>query len=179
MFKPLLRTIPTLTGNFTLACKLDNYTKNNVINYTTGITEAVLMPLQNNLANKHINVSLLYDSYEYDVQRYYKSFSSSFYSENYEFDKKNIYELDLSSNKINESRNKNYEFGCKRNIMNSGYQYMFFAPFYITNIRNVPNEFVLHIELDSKNNIYKNIHIQLFNNDDNDNVSNYLNVYLK
>ena len=83
MFKPLLRTIPTLTGNFTLACKLDKYRKNSVLNYECGITEAVLMPLQNNLANKHINVSLLYDSYEYDVQLYYKSFPSMFYTDNY------------------------------------------------------------------------------------------------
>ena len=146
MFKPLLRTIPTLTGNFTLACKLDKYRKNSVLNYECGITEAVLMPLQNNLANKHINVSLLYDSYEYDVQLYYKSFSSMFYTDNYDFDKNNLYDIDLSGNKTYENRNKDYEFGCKRNIMNSGYQYMFYAPFYVTDTKSLPDEFILHIE---------------------------------
>lgn len=177
MFKPLLRTIPTLTGNFTLACKLDTYRKNSVLKYECGVTEAVLMPLQNNLANKHVNVSLLYDSYEYDVQRYYKSFSSMFYTDNYDYDKNNVYDINLSSNKTYENRNKDYEFGCKRNIMNSGYQYMFYAPFYITDTKSLPDEFILHIEF--KKNIYKNIHIQIFKEDDNDKVSNYLSVYLK
>ena len=177
MFKPLLRTIPTLTGNFTLACKLDKYRKNSVLNYECGITEAVLMPLQNNLANKHINVSLLYDSYEYDVQLYYKSFSSMFYNDNYIFDKNNIYDIDLSGNKTYENRNKDYEFGCKRNIMNSGYQYMFYAPFYVTDTKSLPDEFVLHIEFSDK--IYKNIHIKIFDNNDKDSLSNYLSVYLR
>ena len=177
MFKPLLRTIPTLTGNFTLACKLDKYRKNSVLNYECGITEAVLMPLQNNLANKHINVSLLYDSYEYDVQLYYKSFSSMFYTDNYDFDKNNLYDIDLSGNKTYENRNKDYEFGCKRNIMNSGYQYMFYAPFYVTDVKSLPDEFILHIEFSEK--IYKNIHIKIFDNSDNDMLSNYLSVYLR
>ena len=190
MFKPLLRTIPTLTGNFTLACKLDKYKKNSVLNFECGVTEAVMMPLQNNLANKHTNVSLLYDSYEYDVQLYYKSFSSLFYEDNYYFDKSNVYELDRSSNKTYDYRNKDYEFGCKRNIMNSGYQYMFFAPFYITNTKSLPDEFIIHIEFETddklvdntkkyNNNIYKNIHVKIFDDSDTDKVSNYLSVYLK
>ena len=175
MFKPLLRTIPCLSGNFTLACKLDNYKKNSPINFECGISNAVLMPLQNNLANKHINVSLLYDSYEYDIKEYYKSFSSIFYNENYEYDKNNIYKLDLSKNSTYKNRNLDYEFGCKRNIMNSGYQYMFYAPFYINNTQSLPDEFVIHIDFD--NNRFKEIHIKIF--DDNSEITNYLSVYLK
>lgn len=177
MFKPLLRTMPALTGNFTLACKLQSYNKISPIHFETGVTDAILMPLQNNLANTHFTISLLYDSYEYDVIRFYNRFSSMFYDDNYKFNKNVKSVLDLSSNTTNDIRNRNYEFGCKRNIMNSGYQYMFFAPIYITDVDNCPDEFVLHIEF--TNNIYKNIRIKLFDDSDNDNTTNYLSVYLR
>ena len=175
MFKPLLRTIPCLSGNFTLACKLDKYEKISPINFECGINNAVLMPLQNNLANKHINVSLLYDAYEYDIKEYFKSFSSIFYNENYEYDKNNIYDIDLTGNPTYKNRNMDYEFGCKRNIMNSGYQYMFYAPFYINNTVSLPDEFIIHIDFD--NNRYKEIHVKIFDNTSK--VTNYLSVYLK
>ena len=177
MFKPLLRTLPCLSGNFTLACKLDKYKKNSPINFECGISNAVLMPLQNNLANKHVNVSLLYDAYEYDVKEYFKSFSSIFYTENYEYDKNNIYNIDLTGNPTYKNRNLDYEFGCKRNIMDSGYQYMFYAPFYINDTTSLPDEFIIHIEFD--NNRFKDIHIKIFDNNDKDSLSNYLSVYLK
>ena len=61
--------------------------------------------------------------------------------------------------------------------MNSGYQYMFYAPFYVTDTKSLPDEFVLHIEFSEK--IYKNIHIKIFDNNDNDMLSNYLSVYLR
>lgn len=175
MFKPLLRTMPCLSGNFTLACKLDIYKKNSPINFDCGITEAVLMPLQNNLANKHINVSLLYDSYEYNIGGYYRSFSSIFYNENYEYDNNNIYNIDITGNPTYKNRNIDYEFGCKRNIMDSGYQFMFYAPFYINNLMSVPDEFIIHIDFD--NNRYKEIHVKIF--DDTSELTNYLSTYLR
>ena len=113
------------------------------------------MPLQNNLANKHINVSLLYDSYEYNIGGYYRSFSSVFYNENYEYDDNNIYNINITGNPTYKNRNIDYEFGCKRNIMDSGYQFMFYAPFYINNLMSVPDEFIIHIDFDD--NRYKEI----------------------
>ena len=48
MFKPLLRTLPSLTGNIKLACEINDYVDegNNV--YSTYISSASLQPLQNN-----------------------------------------------------------------------------------------------------------------------------------
>ena len=57
MFKPLLRTLPSLTGNIKLACEINDYVDegNNV--YSTYIRSASLQTLQNNLYNRCINLS--------------------------------------------------------------------------------------------------------------------------
>ena len=59
MFKPLLRTLPSLSGNIKLACEINDYTNegNNV--YSTYIRSASLQPLQNNLYNRRININLI------------------------------------------------------------------------------------------------------------------------
>ena len=59
MFKPLLRTLPTLSGNYTIACKIDELSKLNSNDYEVYIREASLMPLQNSVFNKNIGLNLV------------------------------------------------------------------------------------------------------------------------
>ena len=49
MFKSLLRTLPSLSGNFTIACKLNEIEKDTHESYHTYVRVADLMPLQNNI----------------------------------------------------------------------------------------------------------------------------------
>ena len=59
MFKPLLRTLPTLSGNFTIACKLREFNKENNNEYYTYVRLANMIPLQNFMANKDLELNLL------------------------------------------------------------------------------------------------------------------------
>ena len=44
MFKSLLQTIPTISGNFTLACKLNNYEHDNNFEYTSYLIYGIFNP---------------------------------------------------------------------------------------------------------------------------------------
>ena len=79
MFYPLLRTLPSLTGNFSLACSLNEWRHYSSNIHIAQTKEASLIPLQNSVYNRLINVNLLNDSYEYDVNRFYKFYSNIFY----------------------------------------------------------------------------------------------------
>ena len=110
MFKPLLRTLPSLTGNIKLACEINDYVDegNNV--YSTYIRSASLQPLQNNLYNRCINVNLVDGMWEYDVAKFYKYYSNYFYKQNSSFLYDDFAKLDLVSyNSNSDSRNKDYE----------------------------------------------------------------------
>jgi len=175
MFKPLLRTLPTLSGNYTIGCKVKEYTKLDSNNYEVYIREASLVPLQNNLFNKDIELNLVKDQHEYVITKYFRSYSNVFYKDNYQYDKNNYREYDeYEINRTNDSRNKDYEFGCKRLYYSqNNYQFSFYAPFYIDDIKDLPEYFVITIEL-SKN-FKKTIKINI-NKDD---IRNYLKSYLK
>ena len=71
MFKPLLRTLPTLSGNFTIGCKINEIIKDSVNEYHTHIRNANIMPLQNNIYNTYIDLNLLNGKYEFDVPKYH------------------------------------------------------------------------------------------------------------
>jgi len=176
MFKPLLRTLPSLTGNFSLACHLTNYIHDNSRHHKAYVRNASLIPLQNELYDKEINISLFLNRYEYDVKDFYKWYSSVFYEENYSYDKNFLTKFDITNN--NKSRNINYEFGCKRFISSStGYQYMFFAPIYIDNYESIPDEFEIKIKF--FDNVTKTIHINISDDKDQDKNDNALKIYLK
>ena len=49
MFKSLLRTIPSVSGNFTLACRLNDIIKRTDKEYTAYINSAILLPLDNKI----------------------------------------------------------------------------------------------------------------------------------
>ena len=175
MFKPLLRTLPSLTGNIKLACEINDYVDegNNV--YSTYIRSASLQPLQNNLYNRCINVNLVDGMWEYDVAKFYKYYSNYFYKQNFSFLYDDFAKLDLVSyNSNSDSRNKDYEFGCKHiSYNNTGYMFDFYAPIFINSVEDLPEYF--EIRLDFENGEYKKIRVHI-NTESN---LNYLKVYIE
>ena len=175
MFKSLLRTLPSLSGNFTVACRLNDFVKDDSDSYHTYVKVADLMPLQNNIYKDKIELNLLNGIYEHDVKKYFLRYQNYFYKENFNYSKSNyrLLNLDSSYNETNDNRNKDYEFGCKRIYYSrTGYQFSFYAPFYLDDINDLPEYFCIHINID--NNISKYIKIYI----NKDNRINYLKRYL-
>ena len=69
MFKPLLRTMPSLTGNVKLVCVLNNYELVDEHIFEVNVRTGQLLGLSSQLFNKYINVSLLNSSYEWDLKQ--------------------------------------------------------------------------------------------------------------
>jgi len=177
MFKPLLRTLPSLTGNFTIACKLKEFIKENNNEYSTYVRLANIMALQNYLSKKDIDVNLLNGKYEYDISKYHYYYSNSFFKENFQYDNKNYKILDLNSSN-NDSRNKDYEFGCKRIYYSQcGNQFNFYAPFYLDDVNDLPEYFCIHIVFNDT--IEKKIKIYINKDDKRNYLKNYLTRYFK
>ena len=59
MFKTLLRTLPSLSGNVALNCNVNEVSQINKDSFECFIRHASLIPLQNKYYDKVINVSLL------------------------------------------------------------------------------------------------------------------------
>lgn len=174
MFKPLLRTLPSLSGNFKLACEINDYDYEGNDTYSTYIRSASLQPLQNNLFNRRINVNLINGMWEYDVAKFYKHYSNYFYKQNCRFLYDDFTKLNLSSyNSDTDSRNKDYEFGCKHiSFNNTGYMLDFYAPIYVSSIEDLPDYF--EIRIDFENGEHKNIKVYI----NKESTLNYLKVYL-
>ena len=176
MFKSLVRTLPTLTGNAKLSLKLNNYVqdKDNSNLFHAYIKTATIDPLQNNIYNHDIKVNLLEGSWEYDISRFYRNYFEKFYDTNYNLIKDDYIYYDPTVENIN-YRNKDYEFGCKRNSYFAyGYQFSFFAPIYITDINDLPDYFDLHISIKPNNEKIIRIHFG-----DDSYINKYLSKYLK
>ena len=175
MFKSLLQTIPTISGNFTLACKLNNYSQNSNYEYTSYINDAILMPLDNNYnLTKDIKINLINGKYEFDIMKYFKEISANFYNDTY-LKNNNIFETYSSNNLLlPDNRDKNFEFGCKRiSYYKYQYQYQFYAPIYINHIDDLPDEFI--IEIYNNQTIVKKIYIPI----NKKSIKNKLYIYLK
>lgn len=173
MFKSLLRTIPTMSGNFKINCSLTDNKRIDKENFESYIRVADISPLQNILLNRNIKISLLNGSYEYDVCKYFKYYSNKFYSDNYTFDKSDYQILDLYSDNRLDSRNKDYEFGCKRlPFSQTEYQMNFYAPIWCDNINDLPDYFTINLKV---GNIEKNIKIYIGKY----HIKNYLKIYLE
>lgn len=173
MFKSLLRTIPTMSGNFKINCCLSDNIQVDKYNYESYIRIADISPLQNILLNKSMKLSLLNGSYEYDICKYFKYYSNKFYSDNYSFDKFDYQQLDLYTDNRLESRNKDYEFGCKRlHFSQTGYQMNFYAPIWCDDINDLPDFFDIKLRV---GNIEKNIKIYIGKY----HIKNYLKIYLE
>ena len=178
MFKSLLRTLPTLSGNFTLSCDIDNIYKDSSSEYHTYIKTADILPLQNNMFRKHFNINLLNGRYEYDVSKFYYIYKNVFYKENYSYLKDDYNTLDLTSNyNSNDARNKDYEFGCKRiQYSQHGYQFNFYAPFYINNVNDLPEYFNINIHLNDH--LTKKLKVYINKKDNENYLKHYLEKYI-
>ena len=179
MFKSLLRTIPSVSGNFTLACRLNDITKRTDKEYIAYINSAILLPLDNNIRLfKDININLINAKYEYDVQRYWKLLSDSFYTDTYSINKKIFDDYDLNPINLKDNRDKTFEFGCSRLPINyTGYQFKFYAPIYINDVNDLPDEFIIYIKNQS-NQIIKKIRIPIAENVNLNKLRIYLNKFL-
>lgn len=177
MIKPLLRSIPTMSGNVKLACTLLDYNKISKDTFETNIRGAHLFPLSSQLFQKSVKVSLLNSSYEYDLKRFYSAYSDTFYSPCFEYDKKDIKMLDRTS--VVYTRNTDFEYGVKRiSYQKSGCQFACFAPIYIDNVNDIPGYFLLTVNLRSqKLNTTKYIRVNIGINGNSD--YNYIYKYLK
>lgn len=149
MFKPLIRTIPTLSGNFTLACHVKEPTRDekNQDVFNVLVRNASFIPLQNKLYDKIINANLNSGKYEFEITKYYKYYSNYFYNTNFKFNDDDYQILNKYSREPIEQRNRDYEFGCKRmQKTENDFQFMFYAPFYIDCTEDIPDCFKIFIK---------------------------------
>ena len=149
MFKPLLRTIPTMCGNHMLACHvIDAKTRDDDSDiFDVYIDNASLVPLQNKLYDKIINCNLVSGKYEFEIIKYFKYYSNYFYNDNFSFDTNDYQQLNKLSRYAIERRNRDYEFGCKRLQTNDNkFQFVFYAPFYIDDVNDIPEYFKIHLK---------------------------------
>jgi hypothetical protein len=177
MLKPLLRTLPTLSGNIKIACELTDIEKIDEQNSQAYVRYAKLLPISSGLAQHRCEVSLLKSSYEFDIKDFYNYYSDIFFDDCFEVNKTD-YEKINKYNTINQ-RNTDFEFGCKRvSFEKNGTQFAFYAPIYIESVNDLPDYFLLTINL--KNEIYaatRTIKINIARNGKVKN--NYLYSYLK
>ena len=174
MFKALLKTIPSLSGNMKLSCFLENYKKNKK-KYNCSVKTAKLVPISHTLYDKNIFVNLKNNAFEYDVNKFYENYFDIFYSTNNSFSKINIPLLDIHDN-INDS-NSDFQFGCKRiSYTKYGNQFAFFAPIYIENINDIKDKyFKITLEFQKSYILKKEIVISLWDSSN----ENYLADYVK
>jgi len=176
MFKALLKTLPSLSGNMKLSCFVDDYKRHNNKTYTCNIRVAKLLPIAHTLFDKNIYVNLKNNSFEYDVKTFYKSYFDNFYKSNYNYSQLNIPIIDFSDNLPD--GNEDFLFGCKR-ISFSKYenQLAFFAPIYIESLDDIKDKyFKITCIFNKINTLKKELIIDIYNNEVGE---NYLADYLK
>lgn len=180
MIKPLLRVIPKLSGNVKLACNLFDFNKvklgENIV-YEANVRYAKLLPLSSHLFQKKIDAGLLGSCWDFDLKKFYETYSDIFYNNCFNFSKDSLLQLDTS--KTQYVRNTDMEFGVKRiSYRKSGSQFSMFAPIYIDDVNDIPSYFLLNINLSNEvYNITKTIKINLACNGES--RYNYLYKYLK
>ena len=148
MIKPLLRTLPSLSGNVKLACTLTdiNPISDDNKNWEANIRGALLTPASSQLWQKKTEASLISSTWEYDLPRFYKAYPEVFYKTCFSFDKANILKLDPHS--VQELRDRDFEFGVQRvQYSSTNSQFAFFAPIYIDSAADIPDSFVISVKL--------------------------------
>lgn len=174
MFYSLIRTVPCISGNITLACKLNNNTKIDRYTYISNVQSANLWPLDENSimeADSVYNINLKFNSLEFDIPKIYQYLNDDdlFYKE-----------YKPSDFKVSDERNKLNEFGCRRISYkkHDNFQFMFFAPIYCDKFEDLPNIFLLKIRFFNDKDeevLSKDIHINISK----ETKTNYLYLYLK
>lgn len=177
MFKPLLRIMPSLSGNVKLVNFVNDINRLDEDNYEAYVRLAQLMPLTSSLYTKYLSISLLNSSYEWDLMKFYRIYPQYFYEKLFDFNK---YDLKrYSYYNINFNRNSDFEFGVKRisYVKSMGKQFAFFAPIYIESEKDIPDYFKIKVVL--KNSMYettKTLKINIGSNPTH--PTNYLGQYI-
>lgn len=145
MFRTLLRTLPSISGNVKLNCNLDlDYTYNNKIIYAK-VGKAFLTVADHDKNSYVYNVNLLSSRWDYDVSKFYSFYSNVFFKSQFTFDRKDCQKL----NKYDtiKQRDTDFEFGVSRiQYKVYGKQLSFFAPIYVDNILDLPNQFEIELK---------------------------------
>lgn len=157
MFKPLLRTMPSLSGNVKILCRVkpDNDISTSLMRDDAPVCHVVsasLLPVSETAVSSPVRVNLLSSTYDCDIKEYYAKYADIFYSSTYKYDKYEVERIDMTRPAT--ERDKSFEFGCARARMSvSPSQFEFFAPVYIDSIADIPDSFVINVSID--NGIYK------------------------
>lgn len=180
MIKPLLRTIPSMSGNVKLACTLLDYNKIKEDTFETNIRGAHLLPLSSSLFQKSVTANLLNSSWEYDLKKFYTAYSDIFYDTVFPI---SVLEMPiLDETQIFKNRNTDLEYGVKRvSYDKSGCQFACFAPIYIDDAKDIPSYFLLKMEISAKRaSITKYIKVNIASNakSNYNYIYKYLNKYL-
>ena len=179
MIKPLLRTIPTLSGNVKLACTLLDYTPINEDNtlWEANIRGARILPISSQLYQKEIKANLLTSTWEYDLQNFYRAYSDTFFKSCFTHDKEDMLMIDKHNNQ--DVRDTDFEWGVKRiSYQKNGDQFAFFAPIYIDNSNDIPAYFDIKAKISTGPYfVYKTLRVHLADNTQN--KKSYIYNYIK
>ena len=78
MLKPLLKVLPTLSGNVKLVCEITKYEQIDNETFNAYVRSARLLPLSNNLIHKNCYVNLATSMFEQDMKRFYDLYINIF-----------------------------------------------------------------------------------------------------
>ena len=179
MIKPLIRVIPTYSGNVKIVCTTSDYIKSTDKEYDVYdcfVRGAVLSPLSHTIYDKKIEANLLSSNYSYDLKEYYKYYNNVFFSNGMSFDDNNIQKFD-GLNPIYD-RNIDLEMGCGRvlNVKNN-HEFEFFAPVYVDDPNDLPDAFIIDMVFTNKDRkLYKRMKVNIM--DHPKDKRNYLFHYL-
>lgn len=187
MIKPLLRVIPSYSGNVKISCKLADYTykystENNQITtdwYECNVRGATLEALNPSYTKKKISCGMLSSSYEYDLKKFYEHHKDTFFNSNFDYSKYIINKIDKSVPNL--TRNVYVEMGVDRHYLTKdGYTLEFFAPIWIDDVSSLADSFNIYITIESQSHtIKKAITIKLNETTKKNYLPLYLNKYLK
>lgn len=177
MLKPLLRTIPTMSGNVKLACNLLDYKYNGDNEYETDIRYAKILPLSSTLYQRKIETQLLGSSWEYDLKKFYDIYNDVFFDPYFKYNTEEILKIDKTINQY--VRNTDFEMGVKRvSYVKNHSQFAYFAPFYFEKLEDLPAYFYMAVNIHTTvHKIVKKIKINIANNINS--KGNHLYHYLK
>ena len=179
MFKPLLKSIPSLSGNMKIVCNLEGYDidSSNRYIYNCNVNNAYLTSISSNLYDKNIPLNLKNNSFEYDVKQFYLYYADVFYKNNFNYSKVNIPIIDFTST-INNS-NTDFKFGCKRvSYLKSGNTLAFYSPIYVESKEDLEGKyFIITCIFNKVYQLKKYIKIKVSNINEGNSLADYLVRY--
>lgn len=189
MIKPLLRVIPTYSGNVKISCALSDYIKSDDLEYKNDPSDtydcyvrgATVSPLSKTIYDKQIQANLLSSDYSFDLKKFYIYYSDVFYKNGFVFSQTDVPQI----NEVNPiyDRNADMEHGCSRvSLQKYGHQFEFFAPVYVDSPDDLPQAFYISITIKSSyKDVKKKLRVNLMRNssDKRNYICHYLDSYKK